>query len=187
MVVREGATRARRPGAAPIAPRYRSSAAGSQQLVAIGRLARFLGDEADARRLFDKALALDASAGPALLERTRRWAGEPPAHRGGLALVPATPPAATSVARTPDAVPADSEQPGAVVDPPARRVEHGCLRWEGELWELEFAGRAARVRDMKGLHDLAALLARPGAQTHVSALSYQPHRAARSAAGIRKE
>lgn len=93
------------------------------------------------------------------------WADEPPARRSEPASVAATPAAATSGTHEPDVEPSDSELPGAgVVDPPAHRVEHGGLRWEGELWELEFAGRAARVRDVKGLHDLAVLLARPGAQ-----------------------
>ncbi|GAB0102287.1 AAA family ATPase [Nocardia sp. JMUB6875] len=32
----------------------------------------------------------------------------------------------------------------------------------GELWEFTFGGRAATVRDCKGLHDIARLLSRPG-------------------------
>jgi hypothetical protein len=41
------------------------------------------------------------------------------------------------------------------------------LRRDGELWEVGFSGRSARVRDAKGLHDLAALLSRPGVDVHV--------------------
>ncbi|MGH8975727.1 MAG: hypothetical protein ACRD0C_21285, partial [Acidimicrobiia bacterium] len=41
------------------------------------------------------------------------------------------------------------------------------LRRDGELWEVGFSGRSARVRDAKGLHDLAALLSRPGVDMHV--------------------
>jgi tetratricopeptide (TPR) repeat protein len=41
------------------------------------------------------------------------------------------------------------------------------LRRDGELWEVGFAGRSVRVRDAKGLHDLAVLLSRPGVDVHV--------------------
>jgi hypothetical protein len=36
------------------------------------------------------------------------------------------------------------------------------LRRNGELWQASYQGHTAFVRDCKGLHDLAALLARPG-------------------------
>jgi tetratricopeptide (TPR) repeat protein len=45
------------------------------------------------------------------------------------------------------------------------------FRREGELWTLRYAGRTVRLRDSKGLRDLAVLLARPGEQTHVSELT----------------
>ncbi|MFF5082103.1 ATP-binding protein [Actinoplanes sp. NPDC000266] len=38
-----------------------------------------------------------------------------------------------------------------------------ALRRRGDLWELHYRGRDAVLRDAKGLHDLAVLLARPGA------------------------
>jgi hypothetical protein len=37
-----------------------------------------------------------------------------------------------------------------------------ALRLVGDMWEASFRGRTAYLRDAKGLHDLAALLARPG-------------------------
>jgi hypothetical protein len=42
--------------------------------------------------------------------------------------------------------------------------EHGTarLRRVGELWEGSYGGRTVHLRDAKGLHDLAALLAHPG-------------------------
>lgn len=40
------------------------------------------------------------------------------------------------------------------------------FRREGEFWALSFAGRTVRVRDTKGLRDIAALLAQPGRETH---------------------
>jgi predicted ATPase len=41
-----------------------------------------------------------------------------------------------------------------------------ALRKEGDVWAITFGGRTARVRDLKGLHDLAALLSRPGEEVH---------------------
>jgi hypothetical protein len=47
--------------------------------------------------------------------------------------------------------------------PPLKRSGAGpVLRREGEMWRVEYEGRSAHVRDAKGLHDLAALLRRPG-------------------------
>lgn len=40
-------------------------------------------------------------------------------------------------------------------------------RCEGDVWSIEHRGRSARLRDAKGLHDLSALLARPGEDIHV--------------------
>jgi hypothetical protein len=36
------------------------------------------------------------------------------------------------------------------------------LRRVGDMWEVGYGGRTAYVRDVKGMHDLAKLLARPG-------------------------
>ena len=41
------------------------------------------------------------------------------------------------------------------------------FRLDGEVWTLRYADRTVRLRDSKGLRDLAVLLARPGEQTHV--------------------
>ena len=45
------------------------------------------------------------------------------------------------------------------------------FRLDGEVWTLRYAGRTVRLRDSKGLRDLAVLLARPDEQTHVSELT----------------
>jgi hypothetical protein len=45
------------------------------------------------------------------------------------------------------------------------------FRLDGEVWTLRYAGRTVRLRDSKGLRDLAVLLARPGEQTHVGELT----------------
>lgn len=44
-------------------------------------------------------------------------------------------------------------------------------RRDGETWELTFGGAVVRVRDSKGIRDLAKLLATPGTELHVSDLT----------------
>ena len=51
---------------------------------------------------------------------------------------------------------------GAGAEPPGRNV----FRQDGPLWTLTFDGRTARLPDLKGLHDLARLLAAPGEDLH---------------------
>ena len=54
---------------------------------------------------------------------------------------------------------------GAAVEVvPARAT--GSLRRDGDGWELGYAGQTARLRDLKGLGDLARLLARPDEEIH---------------------
>jgi hypothetical protein len=45
------------------------------------------------------------------------------------------------------------------------------FRQDGEIWTLRYADRTVRLRDSKGLRDLAVLLARPGERTHVGELT----------------
>ena len=42
------------------------------------------------------------------------------------------------------------------------------------MWTLSYGGRSVRLRDSKGLHDLAALLARPGRDVAVHELTGAP-------------
>lgn len=50
---------------------------------------------------------------------------------------------------------------------PSPSVPVALLRRDGELWEVGLSGRTGRVRDAKGLHDLAVLVRRPGVEVHV--------------------
>jgi len=59
------------------------------------------------------------------------------------------------------------ERAEALRAPSATRSQ---FRRDGDVWEIAFAGRAARVRDSKGLRDIAHLLARPGGEVHCSEL-----------------
>ena len=54
---------------------------------------------------------------------------------------------------------------------PVAPTEEGTLRREGEVWVLAYRGREIRLRDAKGLHDLAVLLERPNREVHVSELT----------------
>jgi len=49
--------------------------------------------------------------------------------------------------------------PPEPAEPP---TEAGVLRLDGGVWTVRFAGRTTQVKDAKGLHDLRALLSRPG-------------------------
>jgi hypothetical protein len=53
--------------------------------------------------------------------------------------------------------------------PPGDRRDGGrpVLRAEGATWAVSYAGREVHLPDLKGLHDLAALLGRPGDPVHV--------------------
>jgi TolB-like protein/tetratricopeptide (TPR) repeat protein len=48
------------------------------------------------------------------------------------------------------------------------------FRHEGELWMLAYRGRCVRLSDVKGLHDLACLLAHPGERFHCLELAGRP-------------
>ena len=52
-------------------------------------------------------------------------------------------------------------RPGTVMPPGP-----GTFRREGDYWTIEYEGDAYRVRDAKGLHHLARLLAAPGREIH---------------------
>jgi hypothetical protein len=55
--------------------------------------------------------------------------------------------------------------PEVVTVPTAAQL--GELVVDGDGWRLTFEGRTARIRDMKGLGDLAVLVSRPGVEVHV--------------------
>jgi predicted ATPase len=81
----------------------------------------------------------------------------PPEHDGSRALVPAV--------RQALAVLTDDQADGAGEAPPPP-TEAARLQREGGVWALTYAGRTVRVRDLKGLGDLAVLLQRGGEDVH---------------------
>jgi hypothetical protein len=56
------------------------------------------------------------------------------------------------------------------LDLEARPTTAAALRRVGDMWEARYRDRTAYLRDAKGLHDLAALLARPGVDIAALAL-----------------
>jgi tetratricopeptide (TPR) repeat protein len=71
-----------------------------------------------------------------------------------------------------DAQGGDGEKPSVRLQPAASRadarVDHENLfRREGDFWSVVFEGQTARLRDLKGLHYLARLLADPGREFYV--------------------
>ncbi|HKP21412.1 MAG TPA: hypothetical protein VJT68_07835, partial [Thermoleophilaceae bacterium] len=68
-----------------------------------------------------------------------------------------------SVEDAPDARPTDAKPSDPVTGGGA---ENAFLR-DGEMWTLSFGGETVHMPDLKGLHDLARLLAAPGEEVHV--------------------
>jgi pyruvate/2-oxoglutarate dehydrogenase complex dihydrolipoamide acyltransferase (E2) component len=60
----------------------------------------------------------------------------------------------------------------AAPTPPARKPtdRSGVFRREGDVWLLGLGDDAVRIRDSKGLVDIARLLSRPGTEVHVAEL-----------------
>lgn len=59
-------------------------------------------------------------------------------------------------------------------------AHESVFRREGEYWTLAYAGNVVTLRDTKGMHDLAVLLARPGQEVHALDLA----RAAEGVTGV---
>jgi predicted ATPase len=83
----------------------------------------------------------------------------PPDLEGAEALVPAVRQALAVLAEPP------ADQAGDEPEPPPA-AEGARLAREGDVWAVTYAGRTVRVRDLKGIGDLAALLRRGGEEVH---------------------
>jgi predicted ATPase len=125
-------------------------------------LARRAGDAAAADALRD---AVPRGVHPVILEAI--FEGEADAVGG----VPAGADAAASLhlGRARSLLAADavaSSEPAAGTTRPRARPAGGALLRHGDVWSLRFAGRDTQIRHLKGLDDLAALLARPDEEVH---------------------
>jgi hypothetical protein len=54
--------------------------------------------------------------------------------------------------------------------PPRVGPDSGIFRREGDYWTIGYQGKTARIKDTKGLRDIASLLSSPGKETHVADL-----------------
>ncbi len=138
----------------------------------LGKLAAFLSRWQDADRFFGTALARAELLGaPAirarvLLEHARALAtrGEP-ADRARAEALHAE---AAELCNELD-IPKLLERIPLVRDeaPSEAPTHEAVFRLEGDFWTIAFEGRTFRLRDVKGLGYIAALLARPGREVHV--------------------
>jgi tetratricopeptide (TPR) repeat protein len=63
----------------------------------------------------------------------------------------------------------DVPHAGALIQatPTSAAAAENAFRNEGDYWTVVYEGQMARLKDMKGLQDIARLLASPGEETHV--------------------
>jgi tetratricopeptide (TPR) repeat protein len=120
--------------------------------LALGRLAVTAGDSTAAEELLGRAARVSAATGYPVGVARAEWAsGDQASAKGRFdALGLGTPSATVAPAPSPPVT-------SALVS----------INADGDGWELRFSGRALRLRDVKGLRYLAALVARPGTEIHV--------------------
>ena len=132
----------------------------------LGLLAAAMGRTDDAGAHFHAALVANLAAGsPLFAARTLRDAG-----------VALADPDRLSAAR---AAYRDLRVNARVLELEQLLGTHGgrspnVFRRDGDVWELSFAGTTVRLKDVKGLRDIAALLARPGREVHAVDLAGAP-------------
>jgi hypothetical protein len=123
----------------------------------VGRLHAVLGRAGLAREWFQRALGTHVTLG------ARAWEAETCA-----ALAAVGGPAADGYAARGLTIATElglaglAARMGAQRDATPAAGSGASLRRVGDMWEVGYGGRTAYLRDVKGLHDLAALLARPG-------------------------
>lgn len=159
---------------ARIAALFESAALGAGAALARGRVRLAERDAGGARREFEHALRLWADIGApyeAALARmglAHAYRAEGNEERAILEFQSAWS-AFERIGATRDAADAERECGSAAASPaaPAAVVAENVFRREGDYWHVAFGGHAVRLRDLKGLHYLARLLAAPGRELHV--------------------
>ncbi|MEX0875056.1 MAG: AAA family ATPase [Actinomycetota bacterium] len=140
----------------------------------LGLLARTLGRLDAAEEHLAVAVEANHRMGAPLLEaRTRRELAALMLQRQGPGDVARSTELGAEAAAIYRAVGLD-DQEGAAVP-----VVRALFRREGDFWSLGYEGSIVRMKDAKGLHDLASLLQRPGRE--VAALDLATERGAREA------
>ena len=127
--------------------------------LALGKLALLAGDRVAAQELLARAARISAATEHPIGVAQAEWAaGELSAND-----------AAQASARAKfEALGVRPPQGAAAPEPPPPAASAlVSIDADGDGWELRFAGRSLRLRDVKGLRYLAALVARPGTEIHV--------------------
>ena len=144
-----------------IAARFESKALAAGAALARGRVRLAEGDEVGGTQSFSEAVRRWNEVG-APYEAAIARLGLANAHRAGGREHQAD--LEHQAART---ILAGIEAAPAVSPPDGQRVATGnVFRREGDYWLVAFDGNTVRVRDLKGMHYLARLLADPGREYH---------------------
>jgi tetratricopeptide (TPR) repeat protein len=166
---------------ARIAERFQSRALGAGAALARGRVLLADGKASEARHEFEAALVAWADIGAPYetavarmgVARACRAEGdverarvEFSAAHSGFERIGAERAAAEAQRESAERESAEGDV-GAAVATEAVIPAGNIFRREGDFWRLAFEGRTALVRDLKGLHYLARLLAAPGREVHV--------------------
>ena len=142
-----------------------------------GLLAATAGRWPDAQRLLEQAIREDRTAGAQLqalraeLDLARLHLRRPGGRDEGLARLDQVARAALALGAAGIAAEAARQKPGAAPPPPAGASPPATFRREGEYWTITADGVSLRVRDTRGLHYLAQLLAEPGRELAALALA----------------
>src|SRR4051794_21542361 len=154
-----------------ISARFESKALAAGAALARGRVQLAEGDAAAAEESSSRAARLwDEVGAPYELARARSCLAEVYATEGNEQRATLEREAARTLFEEirrapPPASPVDvgtEDLRGAPASEPA-----GSFRREGDYWSVTFDGRTVHVRDLKGMHYLARLLAGPGREHHV--------------------
>jgi hypothetical protein len=137
-----------------------------------GILAGALGRTGDARRWLEQALAAHRRLGAAA------WEAETSLELAALGADRRHAERAAQLASDMGLHGVAARLPTSPVSGPAQALDgtDAELRRDGDLWRVRHRTSSAHLRDLKGLSDLALLLARPGVDVHVLELAGARHR-----------
>lgn len=165
-----------------VAARFESKALAAGAALARGRVRLARGDAAGSRSEFEEAVRLWSEIGApyetalarmglGLAHRTlsneERAMLEFQAARGAFERIGAAVQAAEAARACGEGLGGHGDQPQPQSIIPARMADPNEFRREGDFWSVRFQGEATRLRELKGLHYLARLLAHPGRDFHV--------------------
>ena len=175
-----------------VATRFESKALVASATVARARVRLAEGDAREAAVLFSEAARAWGAVGAPYEEAIARL-GLADAHRAlgnehqATMEVDAARAALDRIGSEPQRVGVTDARPDRANEP--AREAHNVFRRDADYWLVAFEGRTARVRDLKGMHYLARLLADPERELHVldlvAAESAGSARAERGTAGQR--